>query len=242
VINALSGYILSAGLTKSRVDNIPDIAPFTCRLCCDDFLYNTSAIHMANNTEPDSSLASTPNTNSEPPMIYPPSTSSSISSVVTHSQPTVSRTDTSEQYILPTSNSDMHTSAQPIINSNDSIHLQMDNLTTSSIAQNIPTSRSALNINSIDLNLCTTSNILTSHSALNINSINLNLCTTLAKGALTRITNSTSPIAMCSVSSPISVSNTHLQVQASRHSSTISTIATSTITSTISPTRPKRRT
>ena len=39
-----------AGLTKSRVDNIPDIAPFTCRLCCDDLLYNTSAIHMANNT------------------------------------------------------------------------------------------------------------------------------------------------------------------------------------------------
>ena len=42
-----------AGLTKSRVDNIPDIAPFTCRLCCDDFLYITSTIHMANNTEPD---------------------------------------------------------------------------------------------------------------------------------------------------------------------------------------------
>jgi hypothetical protein len=40
------------------------------------------------------------------------------------------RTDTSEQYILPTSNSDMHTSAQPIINSNDYIRLQMDNLTT----------------------------------------------------------------------------------------------------------------
>jgi hypothetical protein len=38
-----------------------------------------------------------------------------------------------------------------------------------------------------------------------------------------RITNSTSPIAVCSVSSPICVSNTHLQVQASRHSSTIST-------------------
>jgi hypothetical protein len=37
----------------SRVDNIPDIAPFTCRLCCDDFLYITSTIHMANNTEPD---------------------------------------------------------------------------------------------------------------------------------------------------------------------------------------------
>jgi hypothetical protein len=34
---------------------------------------------------------------------------SSISSAVTHSQPTVIRTDTSEQYILPTSNSDMHT-------------------------------------------------------------------------------------------------------------------------------------
>ena len=200
---------------------------------------------MVNNTEPDSSLASTPNTNSELLMIYPPSTSSSISSVVTHSQPTVSRTDTSEQYILPTSHSDKYTSAQPIINSNDSIRLQTDNLTTSidgQVMHNIPTSRSALNINSIDLNLCTTSNILTSHSALNINSINLNLCTTLAKGALTRITNSTSPIAMCSVSSPISVSNTHLQVQASRHSSTISTIATSTITSTISPTRPKRRT
>ena len=73
-----------AGLTKSRVDNIPDIAPFTCRLCCDDLLYNASAMHMANNTEPDSSLAATPNTNSELPMIYPPSTSSSISSAVTH--------------------------------------------------------------------------------------------------------------------------------------------------------------
>ena len=71
-----------AGLTKSRVDNIPDIAPFTCRLCCDDLLYNTSAMHIANNTEPDSSLAATPNTNSELPMIYPPSTSSSISSVM----------------------------------------------------------------------------------------------------------------------------------------------------------------
>jgi hypothetical protein len=35
---------------------------------------------------------------------------------------------------------------------------------------------------------------------------------------------------------------THHQVQASRHSSNISTIATSTNTSTISPTRPKRRT
>ena len=231
-----------AGFTKSRVDNIPDIAPFTCRLCCDDLLYNTSAMHMANNTEPDSSLAATPNTNSELPMIYPPSTSSSIFSAVTHSQPTVIRTDTSEQYILPTSNSDMHTSAQPIINSNDSIRLQMDNLTTSFIAQNVPTSRSALNINSTDLILCTTSNIPTSRSALNINSINLNLCTTSAKGALTKITNSTSPIAVCSVSSPICVSNTHLQVQASRHSSTMSTIATNTITSTISPTRPKRRT
>ena len=230
-----------AGLTKSRVDNIPDIAPFTCRLCCDDLLYNASAMHMANNTEPDSSLAATPNTNSELPMIYPPSTSSSISSAVTHHNQLI-RTDTSEQYILPTSNSDMHTSAQPIINSNDSIHLQMDNLTTSFIAQNVPTSRSALNINSTDLNLCTTSNIPTSRSALNINSINLNLCTTSAKGALTKITNSTSPIAVCSVSSPICVSNTHLQVQASRHSSTMSTIATNTITSTISPTRPKRRT
>ena len=209
-----------AGLTKSRVDNIPDIAPFTCRLCCDDLLYNTSAMHMAINTKPDSSLAATPNTNSELPMIYPPSTSSCISSAVTHSQPTIIRTDTSEQYILPTSNSDMHTSAQPIIISNDSIGFQMDNLTTSVIAQNVPTSRSALNINSIDLNLSTTS----------------------AKGALTRITNYTSPIAVCSVSSPICVSNTHHQVQASRHSSTISTIATSTITSTISPTRPKRRT
>jgi hypothetical protein len=36
---------------KSRVDNIPDIAPFTCRLCCDDLLYNTSAMHMATNTK-----------------------------------------------------------------------------------------------------------------------------------------------------------------------------------------------
>jgi hypothetical protein len=202
---------------------------------------------MVNNTEPDSSLASTPNTNSELLMIYPPSTSSSISSVVTHSQPTVSRTDTSEQYILPTSHSDKYTSAQPIINSNDSIRLQTDNLTTSidgQVMHNIPTSRSALNINSIDLNLCTTSNIPTSRSALNVNSINLNLCTTSAKRALTstRITNPTSPIGVCSVSTPICVSNTHLQVQASRHSSTISTIATSTITSTISPTRPKRRT
>ena len=227
-----------AGLTKSRVDNIPDIAPFTCRLCCDDLLYNTSAMHMANNTEPDSSFAATANTNSELPMIYPPSTSSSIFSAVTHSQPTIIRTDTSEQYILPTSNSDTHTSAQPIIISNDSIGFQTDNLTTSFIAQNVPTSRSALNINSMS----TTSNIPTSSSALNINSINLNLCTTSAKGALTRITNSTSPIAVCSVSSPICVLNTHHQVQASRHSSTISTIATSTITSTISPTRPKRRT
>jgi hypothetical protein len=40
--------------------------------------------------------------------------------------------------------SDMHTSAQPIIISNDSIGFQMDNLTTSFIAQNVPTSRSAL--------------------------------------------------------------------------------------------------
>jgi hypothetical protein len=105
-------------------------------------------------TQPDSSLASTPNTNSELPMIYPPSTSSSISSVVPHSQSTVSRTDTSEQYILPTSNSDMYTSAQPIINSNDSLRLQTDNLTTSNNGQvmhNIPTSRSALNIDSTDI-------------------------------------------------------------------------------------------
>jgi hypothetical protein len=47
---------------------------------------------------------------------------------------------------------------------------QTDNLTTSFIAQNVPTSRSALNINSMS----TTSNIPTSSSALNINSINLN--------------------------------------------------------------------
>jgi hypothetical protein len=46
-------------------------------------------MHMANNTEPDSSLAATPNTDSKLPMIYPPSTSSSISSAVPHSQPTV---------------------------------------------------------------------------------------------------------------------------------------------------------
>jgi hypothetical protein len=86
-------------------------------------------MYMVNNTEPDSSLAATPNTNSELPMIYPPSTSSSIFSAVTHSQPTIIRTDTSEQYILPTSNSDTHTSAQPIIISNDSIGFQTDNLT-----------------------------------------------------------------------------------------------------------------
>ena len=213
-----------AGLTKSRVDNIPDIAPFTCRLCCDDLLYNTSDIHMVNITEPDSSLTSTPNTNSELLMIYPPPTSSSISNVVTHLQPTVSRTDTNKQYILPTSNSDMHTSAQPIISSNDSIRLQTDNLITSvdgQVMHNIPTSHSALNINSIDLNLCTTSNIPTSRNALNINSINLNMCTTSPKVALTntRITNSTTPTTVCSVSSPICVSNTYHQVQASRHSS-----------------------
>jgi hypothetical protein len=58
----------------------------------------------------------------------------------------------------------------------DSIRLQMDNLTTSFIAQNVPTSRSALNINSIDLNLCTTSNKPSSRSALNINSINFTSC------------------------------------------------------------------
>jgi hypothetical protein len=58
------------------------VAPFTCRLCCDDLLYNTSAMHMTTNTKPDSSRAATPNTNSELPMIYPPSTSSSIFSAV----------------------------------------------------------------------------------------------------------------------------------------------------------------
>jgi hypothetical protein len=45
VINAFEWvHFEYAGLTKSRVDNIPDIAPFTCRLCFDDLLYNTSAI------------------------------------------------------------------------------------------------------------------------------------------------------------------------------------------------------